>query len=96
MRLTIEQRVAALERETVVLRDTIKMLHKLLKEHRQLIKDYIMQQVGTAGNADQNSGLRPEDALYTFICKQRFDRISKEVESMRKLIDSSAYGCKAG
>ncbi len=31
MRLTIEQRVVELERNNVVLQDTIKLLHKLLK-----------------------------------------------------------------
>ncbi len=42
MRLTVEQRLQALERDTVVLQDTIKLLHKLLREQRALISDYIL------------------------------------------------------
>ena len=41
MRLTIEQRVAALERQNVVLEGKVMLLYKLLKEQQQLINDYI-------------------------------------------------------
>ena len=97
MRLTIEQRIAALERDNVVLHDTIKLLHKLLKEQRQLIRDYIARQVGAADGQDGQKGdVRPEDALYTFVCRQRFERINKEVEVLRKLIENPRFESKAG
>jgi len=97
MRLTIEQRVAALERDNVVLGDTIKLLHKLLKDHRQLINDYITQKVTAAdGSEEQNGDVRPEEALYAFVCKQRFDRIKKDIETLHKLIENSRLGLKAG
>ncbi len=87
----------ALERDNVVLGDTIKLLHRLLREHRQLINDYITQKVTTAdGSEGQNGDVRPEEALYAFVCKQRFDRINKEVRALRKLIDNSRLGLKAG
>ena len=97
MRLTMEQRIAVLERDNVVLHDTIEMLHRLLKEHRQLINDYITQQMATANQSEADNGdVRPEDALYAFVCRQRFDRIGKEVESLRKLIANPRFGSKAG
>jgi len=97
MRLTMEQRIAALERDNVVLRDTIDMLHGLLKEHRRLINDYITQRIATANQSVADNGeVRPEEALYTFVCRQRFDRLSKEVASLRKLIGNPRFGSKAG
>ena len=63
MRLTIEQRLAALERDNVVLHDTVKLLHKLLKEQRQLINDYITQVLSANDGEKQKASLRPEDAL---------------------------------
>ena len=97
MRLTIEQRVAELERNNVVLQDTIKLLHKLLKEHRQLINEYITEKITAANKSErQNGDVRPEDALYAFVCKQRFDRIKKEIEGLHKLIDNPRFGLKAG
>lgn len=97
MRFTMEQRIAALERDNVVLHDTIDLLHRLLKEHRQLINEYITQQMTAAERSvDETGDVRPEDALYTFVCRQRFDRMSKEVESLRKLIEHPRFGSKAG
>lgn len=97
MRLTMEQRIAALERDNVVLHDTIDLLHRLLKEHRQLINDYVTQQMSASDRSVEEAGdVRPEDALYTFVCRQRFDRMSKEVESLRKLIANPRFGSKAG
>ncbi len=97
MRLTIEQRLAALERENVVLQDRVTMLHKLLKEQRQLINDYITQRVTSANKTEGQSGnLRPEDALYTFVCKQKFDRLEKNIERISKSVADSRFGLKAG
>ena len=91
MRFTTEQRLAALERENVVLHDTTELLHKMLKEQRQLINDYIIQTIAAtdAGNA-QTGGARAEEALYTFICRQRFDRLDKTIEDLRKQMAESA------
>ena len=97
MRLTMEQRIAALERDNFVLHDTIDLLHRLLKEHRQLINEYITQRISAANQSDDNTGdVRPEDALYTFVCRQRFDKIAREVDSLRKLIANPRFGSKAG
>ncbi len=90
MRLTSEQRIAALEREHIILQDTIKLLHKMLKEQRQLINDYITHKVTSLDDTTQHSNNgRSEDALYTFVCRQRFDYLEKRMENMRKsFIDS--------
>lgn len=97
MRLTVEQRLEALERDVVVLQDTMKLLHKLLKQQRELISDYITQKVTSASAKDEKSraGVRPEDALYIFTCRQRFDRIEKEISGIRKTIERSKISLKA-
>lgn len=84
MRLTTEQRLAALERDNVVLHDTIKMLHKLLKEQKQLIHEYITQRVMSGNHQEnQNGSIRPEDALYTFVCKRRFELLEQRIEKVQ-------------
>ena len=96
MRLTLEQRVAALERENIVLQDTVKLLHKMLKEQRQLINDYITRSVASDNKPEQsNDNGRAEDVLYTFMCKRRFDNIEKRMESLRKSVANS-QALKAG
>ncbi|MBN2138717.1 MAG: hypothetical protein JW720_12990 [Sedimentisphaerales bacterium] len=97
MRLTIEQRIAALERDNIVLHDTIKMLHKLLREHRELIKEYVTGQIAADSDGGSGNGVvGREDALYTFVCRQRFKQLSREVNSLRKLIENPRFGSKAG
>ncbi len=98
MVLTMEQRVASMEREIVVLKDTIKLLHKMLKEQRQLINDYITQKVASVSARDGHNGEdgRPEDAIYTFICRKRMDKLGKDIEKMRRLVDNTRFGAKAG
>ncbi len=98
MRLTIEQRLRALERENVVLHDTLKVLHGLVKEQGHLINEYIVRKMAAAG-ADQGQNgpnAQPADELYTFICQQRFDKIEKDIKKALKLIESSRFGLKAG
>ncbi len=96
MRLTTEQRLAALERDNIVLNDTVKMLHKLLKEQRKLINEYITQKVISATQSDgQKSNVRPEDALYTFICKRRFDNLEKRMEKIHRLAEKPKYELRA-
>lgn len=97
MRLTVEQRLAALERENVVLQDRVTILHKLLKEQRELINDYITQSVSSANlTKGQNGNFHPEDARFTFICKRKFDRLEKNIEKIRKSVTNSTIGLRAG
>ena len=88
MRFTLEHRIMALEREVVVLQDSMKMLHNMLKEQKKLIHDYIThgmagqsQSLGTDGNS------RPEDAMYTFVCGKRMQRIEKELDKIRQRVN---------
>ena len=98
MRLTVEQRLQALERETVVLHDTIKLLHRLLKEQAELINDYIIQKVSEANDIDGDKGgsVRPVDALFTFVCRRRFDKIDNDIKRLQKSIEDLRFGVKAG
>ncbi|MHC4664718.1 MAG: hypothetical protein ACYS9T_02020 [Planctomycetota bacterium] len=98
MRLTIEQRLQALERDTVVLRDTIKLLHKLLKDQGNLISEYIVQKVAAAEGMEETNGGngRPEQELYTFVCKQRFDKIERDVKKTLELVENLRFRLKAG
>lgn len=98
MRLTTNQRLQALERETAVLGDTIKLLHKLLKDQRQLINDYIIQKVGEADSMDgptRGNG-RPEWEVYTFVCQQRFGKIEKDVKKALQLVENLKFRLRAG
>ena len=97
MRLTIEHRLQALERDTVVLHDTVKLLHKLLKKQQELISDYIVQKVASAVSDEKNGkNTRPEKELYIFVCKQRFDKIERDVKRTLKLVENLRFGLKAG
>lgn len=98
IRLTMKQRLEALERDVVVLQDTLKLLHKLLKQQRELINEYITEKVTSvvAGHEENGKKVRPEDAVYTFRCKQRFDRIEKEIQRIRKMIEDPKFGLRAG
>lgn len=48
MRLTAEQRLRVLERANVVLHDTLKLLHRLVKDQGHLINEYIVRRVAAA------------------------------------------------
>jgi hypothetical protein len=97
MRLTTEQRLIALERENVVLQGKVTMLHKLLKEQRRLINDYITRKITSANQTEAQTGTsRPEDALYTFKCKQKFDRLEKDIDRINKSMSNSRLDLKAG
>ena len=87
MRLTREQRIAALERDNVVLHDTIKILHKLLKDQQQLIHEYITQKMLSFDKNDVQKGkVCPGNAQYTFKCKRRIEMLEKNIEKMRSQI----------
>ncbi|MHC4475937.1 MAG: hypothetical protein ACYTEL_09835 [Planctomycetota bacterium] len=94
MRLTLEQRLQALERDIVILQDTTKILHKMLKDQGSLINDYILQRVSSQQPAGGDP--RPEDAVYTFICKKRFDKIERDIKRILKTVEGRSYGLKAG
>jgi len=95
MRLTTEQRVKDLERQTVVLQDSLKIMHRMLKEQRDLINEYVTTTVVSAGQCSESNG-GCGDAKYTFVCKKRLERIDKEIDKMRKLVENVRYGHKAG
>jgi uncharacterized coiled-coil protein SlyX len=98
MRLTVEQRLRALERDNVVLHDTIKLLHKMLKEQRMVISDYITLKMAKSNgdNGHKGGNGRPCEEIYSFVCKGRLDRADRDVQKMRKSIEALKYGPRAG
>jgi len=93
MRLTIQQRLQAMERETIVLHDMIKILHKLVKEQGALINEFIVQNVADEpGNGRGES----ESELYKFVCQRRFERIEQDVKRVLKSAEENGFGLKAG
>ncbi|MBN2457422.1 MAG: hypothetical protein JXB29_12950 [Sedimentisphaerales bacterium] len=87
LRLTVEQRLKKLERDNVVLHDTIGILHKIIKEQRQLICDYISQKLVLAECPETGckTNGRPVEEIYTFVCSRRFDKIEKDIRKLAKL-----------
>lgn len=98
MKFTMQQRILALEREVSVLHDTMKLLHGMLKEQRELINDFIVQKVvqSSRGQGIYGGGDRPEKEVFTFVCRQKFEKIEQDVVKNRKLIDNLRFGLRAG
>jgi len=98
MRLTVEQRLRALERDNLVLHGTIKLLHKMLKEQRRVISDYItLKMAKSNGDNGHNGGNgRPCEEIYSFVCKRRLDRTDRDLEKIRKSMEALKYGPRAG
>lgn len=82
-----EQRLAALEGTVAGLTETIERLYKILREQGDLINEYITKQLVASGSkAEQSGGLSPEDALFTFVCRRKFDQVEKELARLRQLL----------
>jgi len=83
LRLTTQQRLAAIERENAVLHGRVRVLHDMLKQQRQLINEYITQTVLVAGEDRSTAGHScGENALHTFFCRQRFERVEKRLDRL--------------
>jgi hypothetical protein len=62
-------------------------LHQMLREQGDLIREYITKQLVAGGSkSGQQSSISPEDALFTFICRRRFDQVEKELGRLRQLL----------
>ena len=79
LRLTREHRLVALERETVVLRDKVDMLHAMLKQQRQLINEYITRQIVMPEEAASRS---VDPARNCEACRRRFERLERQVDQL--------------
>ena len=83
LKLTKEHRIAALEREHVVLRDKMRILHSMLKQQRQLINEYITQQILAAdGDGQAAGGDTSSETLGSFLCRQRFEQMERRLDEL--------------
>ncbi len=82
-----EQRLAALEGTVAGLTETMERLQKMLREQGDLINEYITKQLVASGSkAGQSGDLSPEDALFTFVCRRKFDHLERELDRLRRLL----------
>ncbi|UCD50952.1 MAG: hypothetical protein JSW27_25940 [Phycisphaerales bacterium] len=96
LRLTTQQRLAALERENVVLRDKLKMLHGMLKQQRQLIAEYITQQVLLAdGDGAAASQAESAETVGHFLCQRRFEQLEERLDQFGVFVGESSARRKA-
>jgi hypothetical protein len=97
MRFTVEHRLRALERENIVLHDTIKLLHKLLKEQGELIRDYIARKIASPAGIEpyQITDNGSCNGTYTSVCRQKFDGIDKDIKKTLRLIENLSSVLKA-
>lgn len=86
---TAEQRLAALETNVAGLRETTDRLYKMLKEQGELISEYITKQLVAGDSRGHRVGVSAEDALFTFVCRRKFDQIEKELGRLRRLLAGS-------
>lgn len=86
---TAEQRLASLETDVAGLNETITRLYRMLKEQGELISEYITKQLVAGGPTGEQAGLSPEDALFTFVCRRKFDQVEKELGRLRQLLAGS-------
>jgi len=98
LRLTISQRLSAFEREITVLHDTVKLLHKMFREQRELINDFVVQKVAQADTdvAANGNSVKDGKEIFTFVCRRKFDKLEKDIEKLRKLSENLRFGLKAG
>jgi hypothetical protein len=84
---TTEQRLATLEANMASLGETIDRLRTAVREQGDLIREHITKQLvanGAKGVAD--SSISPEDALFTFVCRRKFDHVEKELSKLKQLL----------
>jgi len=80
LRLTTHQRLATLERENMVLRGKINLLHEMLKQQKQLIREYLTAQLVAAEEPGVDDG--SSETLGSAICQQRFERMEQRLEAL--------------
>jgi multidrug resistance efflux pump len=95
--LTTEQRLSALECAMADLGGRVERLDRKLKEQDELIAEHITKQmVAATSDGARRGAIRPEDALYTFVCRQKFDHVEKELARLRRSLAKSRSLHKAG
>jgi hypothetical protein len=95
-RATAEQRLDTIERNVSCLNDAVDQLYRMVREQGRLITEYVTRQMVAAGSdGGQNGGVSPEDALFTFVCRRKFDEVEKELARLRQMLASGSV-CRVG
>ena len=81
----LERRLETIERNVTHLNATVDQLHRMLQEQRGQISEYVTRQLVAAG---QEGGVSAEDALFTFVCRRKFDEIERELARLRRVLAS--------
>ena len=84
---SVEQRLEDVEHKISALQGYAEYLQQMLNEQRELIREYITGQMASSNNLD-NENVRPEDAIFTFVCRQQFAELEKEIKKIKKSVDS--------
>lgn len=96
LRLTSEQRIAALERENVVLHGKTKVLHGMLKEQRRLIHEYIREALIAADqDKEMPDRAQPKEALCALGCKPRLERVEHSLNALQSCPEDRIVRCRA-
>ncbi len=96
MNLTTQQRLLELERMVITLADKLQILHDMLKHQNSLITDYLTLNTVVENSGSPNTNTRKEDAVFTFVCRKRFDRIQKDIQNLREIINKLDFKNRAG
>jgi hypothetical protein len=92
-----EQRLASVERDIANLAGAVDRLYEMIREQGQLIGEYVTKQLVAAGQGEGDTGeVSPEDALFTFVCRRKFDTLEKELARLREILTASGPIRRAG
>lgn len=94
---TVEQRLARLERNVANLNEAVDQLYRMAREQQRSIGEYVTKKLVAAGNGDgHDAGVSPEDAMFTFVCRRKFDAVEKELARLRQVVAGSDSVRRAG
>jgi hypothetical protein len=84
---TPEQRLTALEGRVAGLSEAMDGLRRMLEQQGELLNEYVAKQPAASGATGNRVGdLSPEDVLFTFVCRRKFDHVEKELGRLKQLL----------
>jgi len=68
----------------------------MLKHQNKLITDYLTLNAVVQNQDSQDAPSSKEDAVYTFMCRKRFDQIQKDIRYLKQMISKIDLKNRAG